>query len=72
MLRDIITARLNLKGDLDMLQTWVKLLPVFVVEYLAKSVCERFTINLGTTGHPDSNRVVVNPFKGVYIEIGED
>ena len=55
-----------------MLQTWVKLLPVFVVEYLAKKGCERFLINLGTTGHPDSNRVVVNPFKGVYIEIDED
>ena len=55
-----------------MLRIWLKILPVFVVEYIAKKNCERFMINLGTTGNPDSDRVVVNPFKGVYIEIEED
>ena len=51
-----------------MLQTWVKLLPVFVVEYLAKKGCERFLINIGTDSDP-YYKIVVNPFKGVYIEI---
>ena len=54
-----------------MLQTWVKLLPVFVVEYLAKKGCERFLINVGRDSEP-FDITVVNPFKGVYIEIDED
>ena len=54
-----------------MLKTWIKLLPIFVVEHLAKKGCEGFVINVGTDSDP-IDIVVVNPFKGVYIEIEDD
>jgi len=51
-----------------MLKNWVKLLPFFIVEIIAKKGCERFLITEGIVGKPESIRTVVCPFHGVYIE----
>lgn len=50
-----------------MIRSWVKLLPFFIVEWLAK-YGERYEINLRKDGRPDGVISVVRPFHGVYID----
>lgn len=47
-----------------MLKTWTKILPFFLVEWLAKRKLARFRLY----DRMDS----VNPYKGVYIEVSDD
>lgn len=52
-----------------MLKTWCKILPFFIVEYIAKKHLERYQIIEGSLGRPEDFRVVAYPFHGVYIEV---
>lgn len=46
------------------MQMWTKVLPFFIVEWLAKKNLERFTIMTTKQGE-----TVVIPYKGVYIKV---
>ncbi len=52
-----------------MLRPILKLLPFFIVEYIAKKHCERLNI---PRGFLKDCVMVVNPFKNVYISIDDE
>ena len=55
-----------------MLQNWTKLLPYFVVEWLAKKG-QRFDINTKSNNWNESGRrSIVRPYEGVYIAVDKD
>lgn len=45
------------------MRIWCKILPFFLVEWLARKHCERFQYDLGKYG----KKIIVSPFKGVIF-----
>ena len=51
------------------MKSWTKILPFFIVEWLAKRNLERFNINIKTCNWDKSGvKQIVKPYKGVYLE----
>ena len=51
-----------------MLKSWIKVLPMFMVEYIAKKKCERFNVSFG--GKQRIN--VVMPWPNVYFVVHDE
>lgn len=49
-----------------MLKSWIKVLPMFIVEYIAKKNCELFNVSF-SGGKPLIN--VVRPWSDVYFVV---
>ena len=49
-----------------MLKIWIKVLPMFIVEYIAKKNCERFNVSFSSA----KQRInVVRPWSDVYFVV---
>jgi len=65
----IVVRRLQINWRISMLKRWVKLLPFFIVEIIAKKHGERFIISEAPIARSGSMRTVVCPYNGVWIEV---
>lgn len=61
----------NQSGATAMLKPWVRVLPYFVVEWIAKRYGERFVMTV-VKGRQLDHKTITRPFTGVYISIKED
>lgn len=52
-----------------MLQTWIKILPFFVVEWYSRKYCHAWNLNIASDGRAEGKRKAVSPFLDTYFVI---
>jgi len=50
-------------------KTIIKILPFFIVEWMAKKYCGKYKLNLYSDGRPEGIREAVSPFLDTYFVI---
>ena len=54
---------------INMFKTIIKILPFFIVEWMARKYCSKYKLNLYTDGRPEGIREAVSPFLDTYFVI---